>query len=137
MDHYAVLQVDKTASQDDIKKAYQQLILRHHPDKSEGGEGNSNNFIRIDEAFKVLKDPESRRVYDSKIFQQTSQMIIHDTVRSDEFSFDESNEVHFFTCKCGGWYVLDEELKDPEYIICCDECSLVIKVINVEKNNKS
>lgn len=132
MDHYAVLQVESDASQDDIKKAYQQLILRHHPDKSESCEGNSDVFIRIDEAFKVLKDPESRKVYDSKRFQQTSQMIIHDTVRRDEFSFDESNEVHYFTCKCGGWYILDEESEDTEYIICCDECSLVIKVINVK-----
>lgn len=137
MDLYAVLQVDSDASQDDIKKAYQQLILRHHPDKVENGAGNSDVFIRIDEAFKILKDPESRKVYDSKRFQQTSQMIIHDTVRSDEFSFDESNEVHYFTCKCGGWYILDEESEDAEYIICCDECSLVIKVINVKKNDGS
>lgn len=137
MDYYAVLQVDSDASQEDIKKAYQQLILRHHPDKAEDGGGTSDIFIKIDEAFKVLKDPELRKVYDSKRFQQNSHMIIHDTVQSDEFSFDESNEVHYFTCKCGGWYILDEESKDTEYIICCDECSLVIKVINVKKSDGS
>lgn len=137
MDFYAVLQVDSKASQEDIKKAYQQLILRHHPDKAQDHQGNADIFIKIDEAWRVLKEPESRKVYDSERFQQTSQMIIHDTVRSDEFIFDDSNEVHYFTCKCGGWYVLDEESKDAEYIICCDECSLVIKVINVKKKDGS
>lgn len=96
--------------------------------------------MKIDEAYKTLREHSSRKEYDSKRFQATAktQLIIHDTVYSNEFQFDKSNEVYFHVCKCGGWYCLDEESKDDEYIICCDECSLVIKVINNNKElNKS
>lgn len=132
MDYYQVLSVTQESSQDDIKKAYQQLILRHHPDKSEGGDGSLTEFLKIDEAYKVLKDPAARKEYDSKLFQQSSrcQMIIHDTVDKSEFLFDAENDLHYHVCKCGGWYTLDEESEENDYIICCDECSLVIKVTN-------
>lgn len=133
MDFYEILQVSQEASQDDIKKAYQQLILRHHPDKNTEQDGNLHMFLKIDEAYKVLKDPLTRKEYDSKRFQVSTscQMIIHDTVARSDFLYDESNEVHYYVCKCGGWYILDEESSDEkEYIICCDECSLVIKVLN-------
>jgi curved DNA-binding protein CbpA len=91
--------------------------------------------VKIDEAYKTLRDPATRKEYDSKRFQQSkSQLIIHDTVHSSDFLFDESEELHYHVCKCGGWYCLDEESQEESYIICCDECSLVIKVIN--KNGK-
>lgn len=131
MDYYEVLQVSTEATQDDIRKAYQQLVLRHHPDKSTEQEINLHIFLKISEAWNTLKDPLTRKDYDSKQFQDsTSQMIIHDTVERNDFLFDESNKVHYYVCKCGG-RILDEESSDEkEYIICCDECSLVIKVIN-------
>lgn len=47
MDYYNVLMVPTDASQEDIKKAYQQLILIHHPDKS--AERNQEMFLKIDE----------------------------------------------------------------------------------------
>lgn len=134
MDHYETLEVNQNASQEDIKKAYQKLILRHHPDKSihESIGGNFEMYLRIDEAYKTLKEPATRKEYDSKRFQQSKQcqMIIHDTIHRNEFLYDEEQEVHYFVCKCGGWYILDEDSSESEYIICCDECSLVIKVLN-------
>lgn len=137
MDYYEILQVSADAGQDDLKKAYQQMILRHHPDKNLELAGNSDKFMKIDEAYKVLKDPATRKEYDSKRFQESTrcQMIIHDTVSKDEFLYDETNEVHYYVCKCSGWYILDEDSDDREYIICCDECSLVIKVINKDLNS--
>lgn len=133
MDFYKILQLTKEASQDDIKKAYQQLILRHHPDKCKEADESLHMFLKIDEAYKVLKDPATRKEYDSRRFQESTrcQMIIHDTVERKDFLFDGTNNVHYHVCKCGGWYNLDEESSDEkEYIICCDECSLVIKVLN-------
>lgn len=134
MSFYEVLQVPPNASQEEIKKSYQQLILRHHPDKSSEKKENLHMFLKIDEAYKILKDPLARKEYDSKQFQQAArcQMIIHDTLERKDFLYDEANSIHYSVCKCGGWYVLDEEesLEEEEYIKCCDECSLVIKVLN-------
>jgi len=62
-DHYSTLGVDPAVSQDQIKKAYRKLSLQHHPDKSNG---KSDVFQKINEAYQVLGDAESRSLYDSK-----------------------------------------------------------------------
>lgn len=62
-DYYAVLGVDKKASQDDIKHAYRRLARKYHPDVSK--ESNAEEkFKNLQEAYEVLKDPEKRSAYD-------------------------------------------------------------------------
>lgn len=60
MSHYDTLKVSENAPQDDIKKAYRRLASKHHPDKG----GNKNEFQKIEEAYRILSDPESRQRYD-------------------------------------------------------------------------
>ncbi len=60
-DYYSILGVSKTASQDEIKKAYRKLAHTHHPDKQGGDEAR---FKEINEAYSVLGDSEKRRQYD-------------------------------------------------------------------------
>jgi len=60
-DYYEVLGVGKTASDDEIKKAFRRLAIQYHPDK-EGG--NEEKFKEINEAYEVLKDPSKRQRYD-------------------------------------------------------------------------
>lgn len=60
-DLYAVLGVDRNASDEDIKKAYKKLCLQYHPDKNPGSE---DKFKEIGSAYEVLSDPHKRRVYD-------------------------------------------------------------------------
>ena len=60
-DYYQTLGVSKSASQDDIKKAYRRLAHEHHPDK---GGGNEEKFKQVSEAYQVLSDPDKRRQYD-------------------------------------------------------------------------
>lgn len=60
MDYYKTLNVEKSASQDDIKKAYRKLAMKHHPDKG----GDSEKFKEINEAFDVLNDPHKKERYD-------------------------------------------------------------------------
>lgn len=61
MDHYQTLGVDKTASQDDIKKAYRKLAAKHHPDRG----GDTATFQSIAQAYDTLSDPSKKAQYDS------------------------------------------------------------------------
>lgn len=61
MDHYATLGVAKTATPDEIKKAYRKLASQHHPDKG----GDTAMFQKIEEAYRILSDPEKRQQYDN------------------------------------------------------------------------
>lgn len=61
MNYYHILGVDKTSSQDDIKKAYRKLAMKHHPDKG----GNEAEFKKINEAYAVLSDPSKKFQYDN------------------------------------------------------------------------
>ena len=63
-DYYKVLGVDKKASQDDIKKAYRKLAVKHHPDKNPGDKKSEEKFKEINEANDVLSDPAKRKKYD-------------------------------------------------------------------------
>lgn len=64
-DYYSILGVPRTASDDDIKKAYRKLAMQFHPDRNPGKEQWANEkFKAINEAFGVLGDPEKRRQYD-------------------------------------------------------------------------
>jgi curved DNA-binding protein len=63
-DYYDVLGVSKTATPDDIKKAYRKLAMKYHPDKAKGDKTSEEKFKDINEANEVLSDPEKRKKYD-------------------------------------------------------------------------
>ncbi|OLP16428.1 molecular chaperone DnaJ [Leptolyngbya sp. 'hensonii'] len=63
-DYYAVLQVNKTASTDDIKKAFRKLARQYHPDVNNNNREAEARFKEINEAYEVLSDPEKRQKYD-------------------------------------------------------------------------
>jgi curved DNA-binding protein len=62
-DYYETLGIPRTASQEDIKKAYRKLSKKYHPDINKAA-GAEDKFKQIGEAYEVLKDPEKRRKYD-------------------------------------------------------------------------
>jgi curved DNA-binding protein len=64
IDYYKILGVDKTASDDDIKKAYRKLARKLHPDLSPNDKDAKQKFQQINEANEVLSDPEKRKKYD-------------------------------------------------------------------------
>jgi molecular chaperone DnaJ len=63
-DYYAILGVDREATQEEIKKAYRQLALKYHPDRNPGDKDAEERFKAINEAYAVLSDPEKRAQYD-------------------------------------------------------------------------
>lgn len=65
VDYYKVLEIQRTATSKDVKKAYRKLALRWHPDKNpENLEEANRKFKEISEAYEVLIDEKKRRVYD-------------------------------------------------------------------------
>ena len=63
-DYYEVLGVAKSASADEIKKAYRKAALKYHPDKNPGDKAAEEKFKEAAEAYDVLSDPEKRQKYD-------------------------------------------------------------------------
>lgn len=60
---YEKLGIKSNATQDEIKKAYRELAMKHHPDRNNGKE--TAEFIEIKVAYEILSDPEARKVYES------------------------------------------------------------------------
>ena len=63
-DYYADLGVSKTASGDEIGRAFRKLAARYHPDRNPGDKSAEEKFKHIAEAYNVLSDPKSRAAYD-------------------------------------------------------------------------
>ena len=81
--HYEILGVSRQATQDQIKLAYRKLSKKHHPDVSGGNKESEKIFLEVQEAYKVLKDTDSREAYDARL----------DDVRQDaSYTNDNTNK---------------------------------------------
>jgi curved DNA-binding protein len=63
-DYYKILGVNKTATQDEIKKAFRKLAVKYHPDKNAGNKQAEDKFKEVNEAYEVLGDATKRKKYD-------------------------------------------------------------------------
>src|SRR5882672_11036195 len=63
-DYYEVLGITRTATDDEIKKAYRKFALKYHPDKNPGDKSAEESFKEIGEAYEALSDPQKRAAYD-------------------------------------------------------------------------
>jgi curved DNA-binding protein len=63
-DYYRVLGVERSASADDVRKAYRKLAMQYHPDRNPGDKQAEEKFKEINEAYQVLGDPQKRARFD-------------------------------------------------------------------------
>lgn len=149
---YDVLQCEADASMATLKRSYQTLLLRHHPDKrmqknltddEKGADVSELTVQKIDEAWKVLRDPEQRRAYDAEMQQRkyNEKPIVHAVLAPNEFALDPISGAYSHGCRCGGTFLVPDELVAERGVQCdagedvfigCDECSLVVQLTSGE-----
>jgi curved DNA-binding protein len=112
-DYYQILGVQKSASQEEIKKAYRKLAMKYHPDRNKENKEAESKFKEISEAYAVLSDPEKRKQYDmfgAEGFQQ--RFTQEDIFKGFDFSdiFKEFGFGHFGARSRGGGSNIFENL---------------------------
>jgi curved DNA-binding protein len=112
-DYYQILGVQKSASPEEIKKAYRKLAMKYHPDRNQGNKEAETKFKEISEAYAVLSEPEKRKQYDmfgAEGFQQ--RFTQEDIFRGFDFSdiFKEFGFGHFGGRSRGGGTGIFENL---------------------------
>jgi len=63
-DYYKILEIEKDASEEEIKLAYRRLAKKYHPDLNKTDSKAKDKFIKLHEAYETLSDPQTRKIYD-------------------------------------------------------------------------
>lgn len=88
-DYYEILEVSKTASVEEVKKAYRKAALKHHPDKNPGDKDAEAKFKECAEAYEVLSDPDKRARYDQYGHEGLRGTTMHDYSHMDVNSIED------------------------------------------------
>lgn len=110
IDYYKILEINSTASDADIKKAYRKLARKYHPDLNPNDSTAKKKFQQINEANEVLSDPEKRKKYDKygkdwqhgEAYEQARQQQSHQGRRSGGTFTEDADFSDFFESMFGG-----------------------------------
>lgn len=131
MTHYEVLGLDGDTqwSTEDIKRAYRERLLQHHPDKVDGGDKGS--FLTVQRAWEVLRDGRSRSMYDAELGRQRLLKVhVSEKVEADQMAWDETTGALSKPCRCGGEFILSQEdAENGLSIVQCTNCSFHVEVM--------
>ena len=159
-DHYAILSLPSPLeadrpppSQQEIKQAYHQALLRYHPDKASAAQVANRESPTIDRltiAYKTLANQKARASYNRQLFLMARDLVgprplgdadafkYHSGIEYidlEDMAFDESRKKYYRTCRCGrsaGFNVeeaqLEEHEEDGEILLECHGCSLWLRV---------
>ena len=64
-DYYEILEIERTASGEEVKKAYRKMALKYHPDRNPDDKNAEERFKKVNEAYEILSDKEKRQIYDT------------------------------------------------------------------------
>ena len=103
-DYYKILGLNKKASETDIKKAYRQLQMKHHPDRTGGVE--SELCKELNDAYSILSDKQKRRTYDSLKDNPFMNLINGSSMPSNQSTNINDMFTNMFS------HALNEELED-------------------------
>ncbi|XP_055903778.1 DPH4 homolog [Eupeodes corollae] len=131
---YEILQCSESATLEELKHKYKQLILQYHPDKmndlsdslpssssvSENNYDDACSFHQINTAWNTLKDPTKRKLYDAELCQNRFQLHnnVFDRLRIEDLDTetyidddDDGTErtIRTWRCRCGGQYIFEDE----------------------------
>lgn len=132
MNYFEILNCDINSTTVQIKENYKSLVLKYHPDKCQD---NEELFLKINEAWNVLKDEHERKLYESQLMsQESSNMNIYKSVGLEEMNYDETLQVLSYPCRCGAEFAVDKNdihtaNNEETVIVACDTCSLLLKII--------
>ncbi|XP_071955805.1 dnaJ homolog subfamily C member 24-like [Antedon mediterranea] len=130
-DLYKIIGSDVSASKEELKKSYRKALLKCYPDKVEESEREAalNEYLKLEAAWKILGDDDTRRQYDAESNERHVQqsVAVNEEVEVEDMDFDD--DVAYYPCRCGGSYILQELDIKNDVIVPCDICSLHIKLI--------
>ena len=101
-DYYKILGVSKSATKDEIKKAYRTLALKYHPDRNSSNKESEEKFKELSEAYAVLSDPEKKKQYDTFGADGFQQRFSQEDIFSN-FNFSDIFKEFGFGDFGGGW----------------------------------
>jgi molecular chaperone DnaJ len=110
-DFYEVLGIQRTSSQDEIKKAYRQMAMKYHPDRNQGNKEAEEKFKEAAEAYEVLSDQEKRQRYDQFGHDGLRGTNYHDFTNTNDI-FSAFNDI--FSGGFGGGSIFEEMFGSPQ-----------------------
>ncbi|XP_066505649.1 dnaJ homolog subfamily C member 24 [Hoplias malabaricus] len=135
---YSILGAAPGDDLQELKQKYQRLVLVLHPDKQKPGLSEEEadlhlqRFIDVDQAWKVLSNEESRKMFDLQLRAQELKQSwpVDACVTLEDMDWDSENEWYSYDCRCGGEFHLEKDEAEEEEgsVVCCDTCSLSIEV---------
>lgn len=97
-DHYSVLGLERSASQEEIKRAYRKAVFRYHPDRNPGDDEAAGKFKQVLDAYEILSDAKKRANYDEATRPPESESKGEEEPhreRGPQFSSNRGNGFHF------------------------------------------
>lgn len=119
-----------------LKENYRKLLVKLHPDKNISS-STTAACAELNKAWNVLKDPDSKKMYDEQIEQNNidTEVSIFETLSVADLEDDNEDEALSYRCRCGGLFLVPKSMilnvrhQTEHLLFPCDDCSLFIELV--------